>query len=192
MKVGIKIIELINRICRNILMDLEKPVHYAGIAVIVTAVVTVLYLGICWIRKGHKKGAAKQKTVLAAMLASVYFEVLLQMTFLGREPGCKRGIDWKLFETWGHTSITHALFIENIMLFMPFGFLMPMVFEKMQKLWICVAAGFVCSCMIEFSQLLTQRGFCQVDDVMTNTFGTLLGWLVWKCLDRIWGRHKKR
>lgn len=182
---------MISRIGRNILIDLEKPVHYAAPAVIITAVVLALYLGICWIRKGHIDGIAKQKRLLAAMLLAVYFEVLLQMTFFCREPGCGRGIDWKLFETWGYTSITHALFIENIMLFMPFGFLMPMVFEKMQKVWICVVAGFFCSCTIEISQLVSQRGFCQIDDVLTNTFGALLGFLVWKGLDRIWGNHKK-
>lgn len=29
--------------------------------------------------------------------------------------------------------------------------------------------------------LKIQRGFCQLDDVVTNTFGALAGWLMWKC-----------
>lgn len=35
----------------------------------------------------------------------------------------------------------------------------------------CVLAGFLMSCTIEMSQLLTQRGYMQIDDVLTNTAG---------------------
>lgn len=41
----------------------------------------------------------------------------------------------------------------------------------------CVLTGFVCSCSIEIVQHITQTGYLQLDDVVTNTTGTLLGWL---------------
>lgn len=50
---------------------------------------------------------------------------------------------------------------------------------------ICVLVGFLFSCVIEISQLITRRGFCQLDDIVTNTAGTMLGWLIWKLLDKI-------
>ena len=46
----------------------------------------------------------------------------------------------------------------------------------------CVFIGFLCSCGIELSQLITQRGYCQLDDVVTNTVGMLVGWGIWKML----------
>lgn len=160
-------------------------------AAVLTAVVVVICFFICRMRKVQLKHNFSQKRLLAAILSSIYLEVVLEMTFFSREPGSRKGIDWILFETWGRTSITHALFIENILLFVPFGFLMPMVFEKMQKAWICVGIGCLSSCAIELSQLMTQRGYCQIDDVMTNTIGTLLGWLIWKSMEKMAYRHKK-
>lgn len=44
--------------------------------------------------------------------------------------------------------------------------------------------GFVCSCGIELSQLITQRGYCQLDDVVTNTAGMLIGWIIWNRLNK--------
>ena len=50
----------------------------------------------------------------------------------------------------------------------------------MKKMYWCVLAGFLMSCTIEMSQLLTQRGYMQIDDVLTNTAGAMAGWLIWK------------
>ena len=90
-------------------------------------------------------------------------------------------MDLRLFGTWGETPIAHAYFIENIIMFIPFGILMSMVFKRMQKMRYCVLAGFLFSCIIEISQLITQRGFCQLDDVVTNTVGAFVGRIIWSC-----------
>lgn len=82
-------------------------------------------------------------------------------------------------------NIAHAYFIENIIMFIPFGLLAPMVFERMRKVRFCVFIGFLCSCGIELSQLITQRGYCQLDDVVTNTVGMLVGWGIWKMLSSV-------
>lgn len=73
----------------------------------------------------------------------------------------------------------------NIIMFIPFGLLAPMVFERMRKVRFCVFIGFLCSCGIELSQLITQRGYCQLDDVVTNTVGMLVGWGIWKMLSSV-------
>ena len=51
----------------------------------------------------------------------------------------------------------------------------------------CVRAGFLMSCTIEISQLLTQRGYMQIDDVLTNTAGAMAGWLIWKIVTLLTG-----
>ena len=95
------------------------------------------------------------------------------------------GTDFSLFETWGQTSVAHAYFIENIIMLIPFGILAPIVLKQMRKIRLCVLTGFLLSCGIEISQLITQRGYCQLDDVVTNTAGTLIGWTIWKGFGRI-------
>ena len=109
-----------------------------------------------------------------------YVVVIFYTAFLSREPGSRKSISLVLFETWGCTFHMHAMFIENIIMFIPFGILNPLLFRKFRNARVCVLAGFICSCSIEVLQHITQTGYLQLDDVMTNTIGTILGWLAWK------------
>ena len=124
----------------------------------------------------------KEKTRIlpSCILLIIYIEILLQTAFFSCEPSSRNGIDLTLFETWGNTAMAHTYVIENIILFVPFGILTPMVFRRMKKLWFCVLIGYIFSCGIEISQLITGRGYCQLDDVVTNTVGTLIGWVIWR------------
>lgn len=124
----------------------------------------------------------KTKKIGVGILFIIYMEVLLQTAFFSREAGSRKGIDLTILSTWGKTAQEHAYFIENIMMFVPLGILLPMLFKKIRKLQYCVLTGFLCSCTIEVSQLITQRGFCQLDDVITNTVGAVVGWMIWQCV----------
>lgn len=166
----LNIIYLIKETGKNIIFDFKQPIGYLLPALIVVLVIVTGY-------KIWKKENA-QINVAGALLI-IYVIVLLRTTFFSREPGSRNGIDLNLFSTWGQTSVAHAYFIENIIMFIPFGILTPMVWKYMRKMRHCVLIGFLCSCAIELSQLVTQRGYCQLDDVMTNTLGALCGWLVW-------------
>ena len=86
----------------------------------------------------------------------------------------------------------HAMFVENIIMFIPFGVLLPILFIKFRNGWLCVLTGFICSSSIEIVQHITQTGFLQLDDVVTNTTGTLLGWLVWKAGKCVVKNRKRR
>ena len=57
-------------------------------------------------------------------------------------------------------------------------------FEKVVR-WLCVLTGFICSCSIEIAQHITQTGYLQLDDVVTNTTGTLLGWSITANIDTL-------
>ena len=121
-------------------------------------------------------------------LLGVYLAVMFVTVFLSREPGSRQGIDMTLFGTWGETPQAHAFVIENILLFVPFGILYPLAvsatdrkpdlskkidWEKFTVLW-----GFLISVGIETVQLITERGYCQLDDVVMNTLGALVGYVV--------------
>ena len=113
-----------------------------------------------------------------SILFVIYVVVLLQTVFFCREPGSRWGTDMRLFGTWGTTMQDHAWVLENVLLFIPFGLLFPMWLPKRLHL-ITVPVGFLCSIGIEYVQLRTGRGFCQLDDVVTNTLGALIGYFVW-------------
>ena len=165
-------------IWKNIILDFRQPVGYLIPAVIITMAGVLIY-------KLYKK--EKARILPACILLIIYIEILLQTAFFSREPGSRKGIDLTLFETWGNTAIAHAYVIENIIMFIPFGILSPMVFKRMKKAWFCVLIGCIFSCGIEISQLITGRGYCQLDDVVTNTVGTLVGWGIWREISAVWG-----
>ena len=69
----------------------------------------------------------------------------------------------------------HAMFVENIIMFIPFGVLLPILFRKFRSGWAYILTGFICSCSIEILQHITQTGYLQLDDVVTNRTGTAVG-----------------
>ena len=81
--------------------------------------------------------------------------------------------------------------IENIMMFIPFGFLMPWLISGLRAGVWCSLAGLCCSGVIEIAQKITGRGYFQVDDLAMNTLGALFGWMCWKVFDCLWKRGGK-
>ena len=74
--------------------------------------------------------------------------------------------------------------ILNIIFFMPFGFLLPTLWNKFRKFIPTVFAGFIFSLIIEVGQLFTIRA-TDVDDLKMNTLGTILGFILFKILSII-------
>lgn len=115
--------------------------------------------------------------VIVWFLFVVYMVVMFITVFLSREPGSRQGIDMTLFGTWGETPQAHAFVIENILLFVPFGILYPVAVPGRWK-YFTVLTGMIISVVIETVQLVTQRGYCQLDDVVMNTLGSLVGYVI--------------
>ena len=75
-------------------------------------------------------------------------------------------------------------YILNIIMFMPLGFLLPLLWKEYQSLVRTAIIGFCFSCGIEFCQLFNRR-VSDVDDLLMNTLGAILGWLIWIVFSRI-------
>jgi hypothetical protein len=67
----------------------------------------------------------------------------------------------------------------NVLLFVPFGFLVPMLWPRADRLWAVVPAGLAFSLLIELSQLLNNRA-SDVDDLLMNTLGAAVGFLLFR------------
>lgn len=81
-------------------------------------------------------------------------------------------------------------FFLNIIMFMPFGFLVPFIWKEYRKIGKTAAAGAMFSIIIEVSQLFNYR-VTDIDDLITNTFGTIIGYFVWKTFVQVFGLHLK-
>ena len=126
---------------------------------------------------------------LGSNLFVIYLWMLVMIVFFCREPGSRVGTDLRFMGTWGTTMQDHAWVIENIFLFLPFGFLFPVWLPKKKTAW-TIPVGFLCSVAIEYCQLRTGRGFCQLDDVIMNTLGAVIGFLCWKIAHSLCRHHK--
>lgn len=167
---------------KYIVKDLTAAANYLphGIA---AGVVIVLLLRVVNDRRVRRQKTPFSVASVTALL--VYMFIVLCITFLSRESGSSNGIDMEFFSTWGINDRNNAFVIENILLFIPYGFLVPWVVPGFRNLFSCLLLGLTTCLGIEYMQLITARGYFQVDDILTNTLGTILGYIIFKIYTRI-------
>lgn len=73
----------------------------------------------------------------------------------------------------------------NILLFCPLGFLVPLLYPRCARLVQIGALAFGSSLLLEGIQLVTGLGGFDVDDLILNVLGGLLGWLAYRLLRRL-------
>lgn len=76
------------------------------------------------------------------------------------------------YPTWSSLAL-------NILLFVPLGLLLPIVKESFGSLKKVFISGFLFSLSIEVTQILTKRGWFDVDDVINNTLGAVIGFILY-------------
>lgn len=74
--------------------------------------------------------------------------------------------------------------MENAVLFLPFGCIFIGLFPH-AKLWTCILAGIGASVAIELVQLFSHRGICDIDDLIANSAGVVLGTLIYLLIRRL-------
>lgn len=66
--------------------------------------------------------------------------------------------------------------VGNVVAFMPLGFLLPLIADKRLKFFSVTFISFGLSLGIELAQLITRLGCCDVDDLVLNTIGGMMGY----------------
>jgi len=69
--------------------------------------------------------------------------------------------------------------VLNVALFLPLGFLLPLLWKKFRTMKNTLLFGFGMSLTIELLQILVARA-TDINDLITNTLGTALGFALWK------------
>ncbi len=68
----------------------------------------------------------------------------------------------------------------NVLAFVPYGFLLPMLNRTCRRFYAIAILSVVTSLIIETSQLLLMVGVFDVDDILMNSMGGILGFFVFK------------
>ena len=72
----------------------------------------------------------------------------------------------------------------NVLLFIPFGFFLPILWEKFRNVKRTIVAGLLTTLFIEISQLFTGRA-TDIDDVITNFLGGLIGYILFLAFNKL-------
>ena len=86
-----------------------------------------------------------------------------------------------------HNMISLMVFFGNIVMFMPFGFFPALLWEGL-SVKKALLLGSACSLLIELCQLFQPRN-TDIDDLWLNTLGSVLGYFVYKSIEK---RYKSK
>ena len=81
--------------------------------------------------------------------------------------------------------------VGNIILFLPMGFVLPIIFTNIQTIRKVILIGFLASLSIELLQALAgiwigyNYRAADIDDLIFNVLGTVIGFLIWKLLYKV-------
>ena len=116
-----------------------------------------------------------------------YIYLVLYVTLLNRSEGVSRFL---LTPFWEYRSMLESRnyyywlgqICGNIIMLMPFGFMLPIVSDRCKSGLITVSISFLFSLFIEVAQYTTGRGLMEFDDLFNNTFGGLIGFMLYRFL----------
>ncbi|QRN85730.1 VanZ family protein [Clostridia bacterium] len=68
--------------------------------------------------------------------------------------------------------------LGNMILFVPFGIILPAAYEGCRQFWKTLSIGLASIVAIEIFQFITLLGSFDVDDIILNTIGLIIGYLM--------------
>ena len=153
-----------------------------ALALPIGVVVAVISWAIIRLIEKKKENVVAKKNLIVGFV--FYISLLVQMGVFQRPFGSTRVVKWIPFQTPGGDDIIVVYVLANILIFIPFGMFIPKIFDKCQKLWIVVLIGTGTSLMFEVIQYALACGRSEVEDVIANIVGVLVGFLIIKKIDK--------
>lgn len=130
-----------------------------------------------------KKQLHNRRLAIGYFLFSVYLSAMFAVAGLPniRYIRFEPSINLKPF-SYMFTDLTSTLL--NVVLFLPMGLFLPLLWRRFRKPLPTVLFGFCTSLLIESLQIFTFRA-TDINDLITNTLGTAIGWCAGRILLRL-------
>lgn len=152
--------------------------------------ITFLYLGISTIYKYIKNISINYKSEILNLYLFLSILFIISLTLFPIRLGYKFE-GFEIFNIVPFKIIIKMLFeyplgqfiynvIGNIVLFIPFGFFIYIKFEKNKTK--TLLAVFIMTLGVEFIQGFIPYRFCDIDDIILNTFGGYIGIIIYNIL----------
>ena len=117
------------------------------------------------------------------ILVGIYMGCVAGVTLYNRTPSGTHNINLDLF--WSYraylTSGSRIRLVEivcNIIMFIPFGILIPMLFSWTRNFFVFMVYNAAFTVFIESAQYYTTRGLFELDDIFNNALGGMIGFFI--------------
>ena len=143
----------------------------------------------------YKRHKFNKGQCVAAILLSLYIVVLLYFTVVGRYSHEEYGYEIQFFTSYrwffkyNGEQVLRQLLINFAML-VPVGFLLPVVINAKHKYLITMALSLLLTLFIETMQLITKCGSFEVDDIINNFIGAVIGMLLYALCSKLINQKK--
>ena len=128
--------------------------------------------------------------IFAIYLYGVFYFTAAGTIFDAKLYGLNINAEQLNFIPFSDTNIDIIAYLLNIILFIPLGFLLSYIWSNFNNIKYIFISGVSFSLLIEISQLLNNRR-TDIDDLLLNTLGTILGYIMFRLFSHITKRIDK-
>lgn len=160
-------------------LNLKRPVPYLLLPIYL--VIRLIFLKI----EVNKSIDINKTEEIVKLLLFVYFLVIISVKFFPLDKQCTAellAINFLSFNTLFSIKPIIKNFIENFILFMPLGFLMPIIMNKFRSVYNCAILSLIFSIAIYVLQMILHFigiylvDIISLDSLFINIIGTLIGY----------------
>lgn len=146
----------------------------------------------------------KNARLVCILLFVVYIALLAYLLFLSPAFGRKQDIIREYNLVPLHTISNYILkrslispkifitnIIGNVVAFMPMGFLIPIIQKNSKSFWMVLVGSSIISLFVEIMQYVFSVGSFDVDDVILNSLGGAVGYIIYYFVKKYYYRLAK-
>lgn len=167
----------------DIITILQALLHWGKIALAGAAAALLAGTGAYLIYKKAfhgKRTVARAQIVLAGLLCC-WLLLVICLTSFSRGANFTSAINLNFLSgyisAWNNWSVSELqLILLNMLMFVPLGFLLPLVWKRAENVWVALGASLGVTAFIEVLQFVTGTGIFELDDLFHNLIGSLLGY----------------
>mgnify|MGYP004691294179 FL=1 len=146
-----------------------------------------------------KASTGKKIRIVGGILFALYMFLLIYFLFFSESYGRAAGLEEYHYNLTPFREIRRYLHYPgllgayavvtnlagNVIGFLPFGAILPVLKRNMRCCWKVALLAFEFSAMVEVTQLITRVGCFDVDDIILNTVGGVLGYGMFALCNRL-------
>lgn len=161
--------------------------------------VLIMAFGVFLAIRMYKKGTFDKEQCAACIILFIWSAFVLLLTVLGRRSHDDYTLNYniELFSCYrrifndGDKSMLRSV-IQNILMFIPIGFTLTVVFKNKHRVIFPLAVCFLLSLFIETCQLFMKSGIFEFDDLFNNTLGGLLGIIISLIISAVYKKFQEK